>query len=75
MEYETFTDVADDLLGGARHLCGVCHGIAGLRWPQWYACFRVLVNHYATREDIAGTFVQRLAQEGAPLWVFWISRV
>jgi hypothetical protein len=63
------------LLGDARHACGACHGITGLRWPQGCARFHWLVNQYATREDKAGTCAQRLAREGESLWVFWMSRV
>jgi transposase len=35
-----------------------------------YARCHSLLNQYATREDKAGTFARRLAQEGESLWVF-----
>ena len=40
------------------------------QWQTWYARFRSLINQHATREDKAGTFARRVAQEGESLWVF-----
>jgi transposase len=40
------------------------------QWRAWYARFKLLLNHYAAREDKAGTFARRLAREGESLWVF-----
>ena len=63
------------LLGDGRHACGACHGITGLRWPEWEARCHWLVNQDATRQDKAGTCAQRLAREGASRWALWMSRV
>jgi transposase len=40
------------------------------QWRAWYARFSTLITQHAAREDTAGTFARRLAQEGEALWVF-----
>jgi transposase len=40
------------------------------QWRAWYARFRHLLSHHATREDKAGMFARRLKREGESLWVF-----
>jgi transposase len=39
------------------------------QWRMWYARFRSLLNHHATRAEKAGTFARRLARAGEALWV------
>lgn len=40
------------------------------QWRAWYARFHALITRCTPREDKAGTFARRLAQEGESRWVF-----